>query len=122
MSEFVQQLLTGVPTVMIGNLINILKNEPVDSYLSAMISELTVSGQNEHLSSLLAHKLSTNQISETHFGALNQMIIGYDRLWSEIDLLERIDWSVRFKNRILVCFKVNLWLHTNSICLRLKIT
>lgn len=84
MSEFVQQMLTGMPTVVIGNLIGALKCNTPSS-------------------------ISTNENQENDdFGTtLNQMIIAYDRIWSELDLLQRIDWSLRLKTRCLDCLQVH---------------
>lgn len=74
--------------------------------MSSMLADFSISTQNEHLNLILTHKLSTNEIDETYFGTLNQMIVAYDRLWSEIDLIQRLDWSLRFKKRCADCFKV----------------
>jgi len=93
-SEFVAQMLTGLPTVIIGNLIDVIKNEPLDMNL------------NEQLNVILARKLATGQIDQSHLTHLNQIVIVYDRVWSEMDLMERIDSSLRLKNRCLNCFKV----------------
>lgn len=100
-SEFVQQMLSGVPTVLIGSLLDAFKNEPLVTAAS-----FTIASHNEHLAALMSHKLATNQINEVAFNDLNQLVIAYDRIWSEIDLLQRIDWSLSFKNRCLKSFKV----------------
>lgn len=77
-------MLTGMPTVVIANMIGALKcTKP---------------------------SISSNENQEndpTNFGTnLNQMIIVYDRIWSELDLLKRIDWSLRLKTRCLDCLQV----------------
>ena len=65
-AEIVQQMLAGMPTVLIGNLVNTLKNvnEQDEAYLSAKLAELslvsstttTTSLANSDLMSLLLAK------------------------------------------------------------------
>ena len=103
-SEFVVRMISGVPTVLIGNLIDVLKSSDQLAFVDP--ENLTISSYNEHLSLLLAHKLATSQISQVFFTSINDSVILYDRMWSEIDLIERVDSAFTFKNQLLSCFKV----------------
>jgi hypothetical protein len=97
-------MLTGVPTTLIGNLLVILKN---DRQFQASENEMmTIENQNEHFSFLLTQKMATNQINEMYFTAFNQLMIGYDSIWSEMDILGRLESSLEFKTRIVNRLKV----------------
>lgn len=76
--------MVGIPTILLGNLLNILKNDP---YTRNDYMDLTIHGQNEHFSYLLEQKMLTNQINQYYFGSFNQIILNCDSIWSNLDLI-----------------------------------
>ena len=76
-SEYIIQMMVGIPTVILGSILDILKNDPGD-YMMLSLPE-----QYNFLSS---QKLVTGQISESYLNLFSQFLINYDGVWSSLDL------------------------------------
>ena len=81
-SEFVVQMLVGIPTIILSSVLNCLKNNELIQINSSM-------NQND----MFNYLLNQNIINEYHFNALNQIITNYDSTWSTMDVLLRIEAS-----------------------------
>lgn len=90
-SEFVVQMMVGIPTVVLGSLINNLKQVKLPQIRADCIN-LAIAQSQEYLLS----QLNNNQLNTIYIDKFNQILISYDTLWSSIDLLRRIDLSIKF--------------------------
>lgn len=89
-SYYINLKLAGLPTVITGNMINLLSND-----LKSESLDFSVSSFNETFSLLLTQKLASNQILTFYYDTLNKFLIDYDTIWSNMNLMERIDTNTR---------------------------
>ncbi len=82
--------LSGIPTVIIGNLVNTIKNDESSSRAATSMDhsvDFNLVSHNESISLLLNQKLVSNQIKHAHYEQFNKLLISYDTNWSSLDLL-----------------------------------
>ncbi|CAF0784356.1 unnamed protein product [Brachionus calyciflorus] len=89
-SEFIVQMVNGVPIILIGNLFNILKN---DQY---SFMDMNLVNQSEQIGYMINHKILTNQINEYFFNTFNQFLLNIDSFWVNQDLLKRINSNIEY--------------------------
>lgn len=101
-SEYIVQLMIGVPTVIHGSLINNLKLNKLPQIKAKCINTAayhfnTISyqqGEEERVQFeyLLMSSQATN---DSYLNKFNQLLISYDNYWSSLDLLKRIDSNLK---------------------------
>lgn len=78
--------IAGMPTVIIGSLLNNLKNDNPYMRPAEYALNYNLLNQAEQFSYLLNQKILSNQINQYYFNAFNQILINYDSIWSTWDL------------------------------------
>ncbi len=82
--------MVGIPTVILGSLINSFKINKLPQIRSECVSLAVNSSPFEErlqLEFLLNQNLMNNQLNENYLNRFNQFLINYDNLWSSVDLL-----------------------------------
>lgn len=98
-SEFIVQLMAGIPTVIIGNLINTIKEDKDLQLKCEFLAQNNLNDdQSEQVQYLLSQYMMNIQLNETYYNYMNQALIKYDHTWSNIDLCRRIDSSVQLNH------------------------
>ena len=82
--------MVGIPTVILGNLITSLKVNKLPQIRSECVNTVvneSLPDERPQLEYLLNQNLMNNQLNENYLNRFNQLLINYDNLWSNVDLL-----------------------------------
>lgn len=79
--------MAGIPTILIGNLVNNLKTEKELQLKNELLSQNNLSNeQTEQINYLISQNALNTQMNPNYFNYINQFLIKYDNIWSNIDL------------------------------------
>lgn len=79
--------MAGIPTILIGNLINNIKIDKELQLKTELLSQNNLSTeQTEQINYLISQNALNTQMNGNYFNYINQFLIKYDNIWSNIDL------------------------------------
>ena len=96
-SEFIVQMMVGIPTVLVGNLINKLKEDKEERFRMEFMLQnphLVTEPPDEQLTFMLEQYMLNSHMNEGYYTFINQFLAEYEHVWTNIDLYRRIDSSI----------------------------